>query len=580
MTVVLNAHEDFAAQSLAGFIAANTGRVRHAPGGVVRATQRREGKVAVVVGGGSGHYPAFAGIVGTGLADGAVCGDIFTSPSTRQVMDICRAVDQGAGVWLSFGNYAGDVLNFSAAASRLRAQGHAVELLAVTDDVASAPAGEEHRRRGVAGDLVVFKVAGAAAEDGYDLAAVAAVAERANARTRSFGVAFGGCTLPGSDEPLFALAEKTIGWGLGIHGEPGTGEGPLPTADELAATMVEMVLGAVPPDPGERVAVLVNGLGGVKYEELFVLWGAVRSLLEEAGLEIVAPEVGELVTSLDMAGCSLTVTWLDDELERLWLAPADTPAFRRTEPEALDPAPVLESAAADAVEPAATEEGRRAGAGVVRALTAIDELLRDQEEELGRLDSVAGDGDHGRGMTRGARACLAAARRAVEQGADGPTALRHGGEAWAEKAGGTSGALWGAGLLAVAGALPDDAAIAPDTVVAGVEAAWKEITTIGGAEVGDKTLVDALEPFATTLKDRFGSGDELGVAWSRAADAAEEAAAATADIAARMGRSRVLAEKSIGTPDPGAVSLAACLRALLPVFAAGSSTSDEGTHHA
>ena len=176
MTLILNSPETFAAESLAGFVAANATRVRPAPGGVVRSTVRAPGKVAVVVGGGSGHYPAFAGVVGEGLADGAVCGDVFASPSTRQVMDICRAVDQGAGVWLSFGNYAGDVLNFSAAATRLRAHGMRVALLAVTDDVASASPAERHRRRGVAGDLVVFKVAGAAAEAGYDLDAVEAVA--------------------------------------------------------------------------------------------------------------------------------------------------------------------------------------------------------------------------------------------------------------------------------------------------------------------------------------------------------------------------------------------------------------------
>jgi dihydroxyacetone kinase len=567
MTLILNSREDFAAQALAGFVSANAGRVRLAPGGVVRATRRRPGKVALVVGGGSGHYPAFAGVVGTGLADGAVCGEVFASPSTRQVMDICRAVDQGGGVLLSFGNYAGDVLNFSAAAARLRAQGIAVEVLPVTDDVASAPVGEEHRRRGIAGDLVVFKVAGAAAEDGYDLAAVAAVASHANALTRSFGAAFGGCTLPGADEPLFTLPQGTVSWGLGIHGEPGVGEGPLPTADELATHMVSKILADEPPNAGKRVTVLVNGLGSVKYEELFVLWTAVRGRLERAGLTVVAPEVGELVTSLDMAGCSLTVTWLDDELERLWSAPADAPGFRRTRPEPLDPVAVPEGAHSADVDPATTDAGRRAGACVLEVLTVIDELLRDREDEFGRLDAVAGDGDHGRGMARGADACLSAVRQAVVNGADAPTALRYGAEAWADRAGGTSGARGGAGLLAMADQLPGDASVEDSDIVSGVLHAWREITAIGGAKVGDKTLVDALEPFATTLQERFEAGEGLPQAWTSAVEQAERAAATTADIAARLGRSRVLAEKSIGTPDPGAVSLTACLRALEPVIA-------------
>jgi dihydroxyacetone kinase len=564
MTLILNSPETFAAESLAGFVAANAARVRPAPGGVVRSTVRAPGKVAVVVGGGSGHYPAFAGVVGEGLADGAVCGDVFASPSTRQVMDICRAVDQGAGVWLSFGNYAGDVLNFSAAATRLRAQGMRVALLAVTDDVASASAAERHRRRGVAGDLVVFKVAGAAAEAGYDLDALEAVAARANDRTRSFGVAFDGCTLPGAEAPLFSLPEGTIAWGLGVHGEPGIGEGELPSADDLAAELVRRVLDDTPADGGSRVAVLLNGLGSVKYEELFVLWDAVLPLLEAAGLDVVAPEVGELVTSLDMAGCSLTVSWLDDELERLWLAPADGPAFRRTAPAPLDPTPVPVGAALPAVE-ASSEVGQQAGVCVRQAISAVTELLRDLEDELGRLDAVAGDGDHGRGMARGSAAALAGAVAASDAGGDAPTVLRHAGEEWADKAGGTSGALWGAGLLAAAERLPSDAVPTDADVVAAVVDAWQQVKAIGGAEVGDKTLVDALEPFALTLQDRFDAGDDLQTAWGAAVSAAQSGAASTADIAARMGRSRVLGAKSLGSPDPGATSLAAVMAAFAPV---------------
>ncbi len=564
MTLILNSPETFAAESLAGFVAANATRVRPAPGGVVRSTVRAPGKVAVVVGGGSGHYPAFAGVVGEGLADGAVCGDVFASPSTRQVMDICRAVDQGAGVWLSFGNYAGDVLNFSAAATRLRAQGMRVALLAVTDDVASASPAERHRRRGVAGDLVVFKVAGAAAEVGYDLDAVEAVAARANDRTRSFGAAFDGCTLPGADAPLFTLPEGTIAWGLGVHGEPGVGDGELPSADELAAELVRRVLEDAPADGGSRVAVLLNGLGSVKYEELFVLWSAVLPLLAAAGLEVVAPEVGELVTSLDMAGCSLTVSWLDDELERLWLAPADSPAFRRTAPAPLDPTPVPVGAALPAVV-ASSEVGQQAGVCVRQAVEAVSALLHDMEDELGRLDAVAGDGDHGRGMARGSAAALAGATAAVDAGGDAPTVLRNAGEEWADKAGGTSGALWGAGLLAAAEKLPSDAVPTDADVVAAVVNAWEQVKAIGGAEVGDKTLVDALEPFAVTLRERFDAGDDLETAWDVGVSAARSAAAATADIAARMGRSRVLGAKSLGSPDPGATSLAAVMGALAPV---------------
>ena len=306
----------------------------------------------------------------------------------------------------------------------------------------------------------------------------------------------------------------------------------------------------------------------MKYDELFVLWNSVRSLLGQAGLDVVAPEVGELVTSLDMAGCSLTVTWLDDELERLWCAPADSVGFRRTPPDPLDPTPVPEGFSVTDAIAADSQEGRHAGSCVLNALTAIDELLRDQEEAFGRLDAIAGDGDHGLGMARGAAACVAAAQRAVDVGADAPTTLRHGAEAWADRAGGTSGALWGAGLLAVAEQLPADASVTAADIVSGLVRARQEIVDIGGARVGDKTLVDALEPFATTLQARHDNGADLGSAWTAAVEAAEQAAAATAEITARMGRSRVLGEKSLGTPDPGATSLAACMRALLPVLSA------------
>ena len=376
MTLILNSPETFAAESLAGFVAANATRVRPAPGGVVRSTVRTPGKVAVVVGGGSGHYPAFAGAVGEGLADGAVCGDVFASPSTRQVMDICRAVDQGAGVWLSFGNYAGDVLNFSAAATRLRAQGMRVALLAVTDDVASASPAERHRRRGVAGDLVVFKVAGAAAEAGYDLDAVEAVAVARQRPDPLVRRCVRRVHAARSGGPAVLPAERTIAWGLGIHGEPGVGEGQLPSADELAAELVRRVLEDAPADGGSRVAVLLNGLGSVKYEELFVLWSAVLPLLEAAGLEVVAPEVGELVTSLDMAGCSLTVSWLDDELERLWLAPADAPGFRRTAPAPLDPTPVPVGAALPGGRWRRPRSASRPGYASQQAVAAVAALLR------------------------------------------------------------------------------------------------------------------------------------------------------------------------------------------------------------
>ncbi|MBA2695399.1 MAG: dihydroxyacetone kinase subunit DhaK, partial [Actinobacteria bacterium] len=332
MTRLFNEPDRFASEMVEGFVAASARWVRAVPGGVVRSTSSEHATVAVVIGGGSGHYPAFAGLVGPGLAHGAVMGNLFASPSTHQAHSVASAAHSGRGVLFSYGNYAGDVLNFDQAQERLRGEGVDARTVVVTDDIFSAPADRVQDRRGIAGDLVVFKAASAAAEEGADLDDVERLAQLANARTRSMGVAFTGCTLPGADTPLFEVPAGRMAVGLGIHGEPGIEETDVPTADGLAELFVEHLLREVPDGvvaEGARVVPILNGLGAVKYEELFVVYRSVHRRLEAAGLTVVQPDVGEFCTSFDMAGCSLTLLWLDDELERLWTAPADTPAYRR-----------------------------------------------------------------------------------------------------------------------------------------------------------------------------------------------------------------------------------------------------------
>src|SRR5665647_3795409 len=313
MTRLYDDPHTFTEDMLAGFLDVHHETVVGVPGGVVRAVETRPGKVAVVVGGGSGHYPAFCGVVGHGFADGAVVGNIFTSPSTQDAYSVGMAASGGGGLLFSTGNYAGDVMNFTLAQERLVRDGVDTRIVFVTDDIASAPVAETTKRRGIAGDFVVFKVAGAAAEEGYDLDDVERVARHANDRTRTQGVAFAGCTMPGADAPLFTDPAGQMGVGLGIHGEPGISEDTLPRAADLAARLVSGVLAEKPADSGDRVSAILNGLGATKYEELFVVWRTVAKLLAEQGLEVVEPEVGELVTSLDMAGCSLTLVFLDDE---------------------------------------------------------------------------------------------------------------------------------------------------------------------------------------------------------------------------------------------------------------------------
>ncbi|WP_423183181.1 dihydroxyacetone kinase family protein [Arthrobacter sp. NyZ413] len=566
MTRLFNEPSAFADEMIEGFVASHGRWVRRVPGGVARSTRSTPGSAALVIGGGSGHYPAFAGLVGQGLAHGAAMGNLFASPSAQQVYNVAKAADNGGGVLLGYGNYAGDVLHFTQAQDKLRAEGIACRSIAVTDDISSAPLAEKHKRRGIAGDLTVFKVAAAAAEAGYSLDAVAGIAERANERTRSFGVAFTGCTLPGAPEPLFTVPAGRMAVGMGIHGEPGIGETAIPTADELAELLVKDLLAEVPDGlqvKGARVVPILNGLGSVKYEELFVVYRRVAQLLAEAGIVAVDPQVGELVTSFDMAGTSLTLFWLDPELEALWNAPADAPAFRRgaVTAEALDADELAAAAEQTTVIPDASEDSRTAATAVLAALHAAKAVIDSNVAELGRIDAIAGDGDHGIGMERGIHAATAAAADAVERGAGAGTTLELAADAWADKAGGTSGALWGMALRALGHAVGNTERPTAEAVAAGVAEAKRSIMDFGKAKVGDKTLVDVLAPFSDALTAAVTDGSRLRDAWGTAATVAEQAAEATATLLPLMGRARPHAEKSLGTPDAGAVSMALIIRA-------------------
>ncbi|GGM33559.1 D-erythrulose kinase [Longimycelium tulufanense] len=576
MTRLYNDPTTFKDDMVDGFVAAYGRYVQRVPGasGVVRTSRPRPGKVSVIVGGGSGHYPAFCGLVGPGLADGAVIGDIFTSPSSEQAYLVGKALDNGAGVLFSYGNYNGDVMNFGLAERRLRSEGTDCRTVVVTDDIASAPAGEVGRRRGVAGDFCVFKIAGAAAEQGLPIDEVERLARRANAMTRSLGVAFAGCTFPGRDEPLFTIDPGEIELGLGIHGEPGVRTITRISAAELAQLLVDAILEERPEQADGRAAVILNGLGATKYEELFVLWKDVLPWLTSAGVRVVSPEVGELVTSLDMAGCSLTLCWLDDELAELWEAPADTPAFRRgavapSGSTAVSPNNLVETvsgqATAPADEPTASEESRRAALIVRGCLESMLATISDNERLLGDIDSVAGDGDHGRGMVRGLRAAYEAAQ---DPSLGAGSTLRAAGASWADNGGGSSGALWGALLQTVGYVLGDETAPSAHVVASALREGAATVCELGGAQVGDKTLLDSLIPFVEMLNLCVAADASLAYAWRCAADAATDAADRTRDLVCRIGRARPLGEKSVGTPDPGAVSLALCARATAEVLEA------------
>ena len=553
MTYLFDDPKSFPADAVEGLVAAHPEELLQVHGGVVRKNATVKGQPALVVGGGSGHYPAFAGWVGPGFAHGAPCGNIFSSPSSDQVYSVAKNAENGGGVILGFGHYAGDVLHFGVAAEKLRAEGIDVRIVAVSDDVASGAKGDHRDRRGIAGDLTVFKIAGAAIQAGADLEEAERLAWKANDATRSLGVAFDGCTLPGADDALFHVPEGKMAIGLGIHGEPGIDEVDMPSAAELAKVLVDGVLKETPELDSDRVAVVLNGLGTVKYEEMFVVWKHVSKLLADAGLTLVRPEVGEHVTSLDMAGLSLTVMRLDEELEQHWLAPADTPAFRRGGTVGGDLGEErgeLYTPGEDPI-PEASEESRGSAERITAILGEVEALLGELEPELGRMDAVAGDGDHGQGMVLGIRAARATAQRATESGAGARTVLVQAGASWSAEAGGTSGALWGAALTSLGSAFADEEPVSDEQLLTGLVQAVEAVERLGRAKPGDKTMVDAAVPFRETLADASGSAADAVVAAAAKATAAAEA---TADIAATMGRARNHGDKSVGTPDPGAIS--------------------------
>ena len=531
---------DFASKAIDGFVAAHPRHVQRTDGGVIRLAPIPAGQVGVVVGGGSGHYPAFAGLVGRGLAAGAVCGNIFASPSAGQVLRVGSAVERGAGLLLSFGNYAGDVLHFTLGAERLRRQGIDVRIVTVTDDIASAPIDQPELRRGIAGGLVVYKVAGAAAEAGLPLDEVERLARKANGRTRSLGVAFSGCTLPGASQPLFEVPSGRMAIGMGLHGEPGLSEGPLTDADSLAALLVERLLAERPadvPEDQQRLVVLLNGLGSFKYEELFVLFGAVNQELLARGVVLADCECGELVTSLDMAGVSLSLCWLDAELEGFWSAPADSAAYRRG---ALTPLPQAQNA-------------------LLGRFEAVEKALEQRAEELGALDAVAGDGDHGLVMLRGIRGARQSAIRACTRGCSTGEVLMEAGEAWSDHGGGTSGALWGGALLAAGNSIAQGSELGATEIAAAFDAALQAVVGLGQAVPGDKTMVDALQPYCLKLRSELQAGVPLDQALQIAAETSLLAAKATAEMLPKLGRARPHGSRSLGHPDPGAMSLAYCL---------------------
>jgi dihydroxyacetone kinase-like protein len=329
MKKILNRPEDFVPEMLEGLLAAHPDQLAYTEDihAIVRADAPVADKVALATGGGSGHLPVFLGYVGKGMLDGCAVGDVFQSPTAEQMLAVTRRIDGGRGVVYIYGNYGGDVMNFDMAAEMADLEDIEVRTVLVRDDVASAPREEADRRRGVAGMVFAFKVAGAKADQGGSLDEVAAAAEKALANTRTIGVALSPCIVPAVGKPSFTIGEDEMEIGMGIHGEPGIKREKLHTADEIAARMTSALLDDLEPAAGGAMAVMINGLGATPPEELYILYRKTHQLLTARNIRVHRAYVGEFATSMEMAGASMTLMQLDEELTALLDAPAHTPFF-------------------------------------------------------------------------------------------------------------------------------------------------------------------------------------------------------------------------------------------------------------
>ncbi len=520
---------------------------------------REAGQVAILAGGGAGHEPAHAGYVGEGMLTGAVAGEVFTSPSVDAVLTAIRAVASPGGVLLIVKNYTGDRLNFGLAAELARADGIEVAIVVVADDVALA-AGSSAGRRGLAGTVLVHKVAGAAAAAGLPLADVAARAQQAADAVGTMGVALSACTVPAAGQPGFLLDDDEVEWGLGIHGEPGVERGTLVPARQVAERLLTTIVSDRGIAAGDRVALLVNGLGATPPGELSIMAAAAVDHLTGRGVIVARLWTGTFLTALDMAGCSLSLLPVDDARLAALDAPTTAPAWPQTS-----------SAVAPATVDAPAAEAPVTGVLAVddpvrRALEAVAEAMISVRDELTELDREVGDGDLGISLARGAAAILADCPQYPGQG--GPAAVLRAASATVRRSvGGTSGPLYAILLLrAAAGweAAAENAVPGPQAWAAAFRAAVIGVREVGGATVGDRTMVDALAPAAEAFD--LAARDGGAVALGAAADAAAAGANATADIQARLGRSSYLGDRVLGRPDPGAQAVALWLSALTAVF--------------
>ena len=559
---------------------------------IVKKKEINPDKVSLISGGGSGHEPAHAGFVGKGMLDCAVCGDVFASPSQIQVYNAIKECATDKGVLLIIKNYSGDCMNFNNAADLAREEdGIKVDAVYVNDDIAVKDSLYTVGRRGVAGTVFVHKIAGAAAEQGKSLEEVKAIANKVISNVRSFGFALSSCTPPAKGTPIFDIGDDEIEFGVGIHGEPGRKTEKLQTADDLAKRIVKDLIEDLGLKKGEDVALLVNGFGATPLSELYLFNNSVSNALEKENIGIYKTLVGNYMTSLDMAGASVTVLRLDDDFKALLSYPVSTPALTwgaamseqsayaveamNAIAKALGVTPAAETAHKEAKAAAKTAKAAKKEAVYevkgkpevtetinTAAFVAIVDKMADIiiENEVPFCDAdKMGDGDFGMSIAKGFRQLKK--EWATRDKADIGTFLGSCSEIIMEYCGGASGPIWGSAFRYAGKAAAGKDVITLADLADIFQAANKGVYETGkksfgrGAVVGDKTLVDALKPCADALERAAKDGKKLREGLALGAEAAVKGAESTKTVVAKLGRAGTVGEKSIGYPDAGAYGL-------------------------
>lgn len=517
-------------------------------------------QVALISGGGSGHEPAHAGFVGPGMLTAAVAGDVFTSPSADAVLAAIRAVGGPAGAVLIVKNYTGDRLNFGLAAEMARAGGIPVEIVVVADDAALRDTVPVERRRGIAGTILVHKLAGAAAMRGLPLGDVAAIARAAAERVSSMGVSLGSCTLPSVGNPGFILGEDEIEVGLGIHGEPGVRRMAIATADALVDLVINTIAADGKIKRGDDVVLLVNGLGSTPPLELAILARAGIARLKDEGFTTIRAWAGTFLSALDMPGFSLSVMAVTPKDLALLDVPVRTLAWPGGG--LVNRGPIVARQSTKTVASKGDDVNiSRSGRQLRDVFARVARALIDAEDELARLDGISGDGDLGASMRRGAEALLSLSDEAYSSLAHG---LAEAADRIRKAIAGSSGPFYAAALMRASRHLAAIDEPSARDISDAFAAAVRAIMDLGGAAPGDRTMIDALQPATRVFAEGVAAGVPVETAWRNAVGAAEEGMVRTRTMHPRLGRASYLGARAIGSPDAGAAAAVVWLKATSP----------------